>query len=214
MRISVVTPTRDRPEVVKLCRRWFKEQTYPIHEHVFAEGGGILENLVRGIKAVDPQTDVVLMADDDDYYAPGWSAWIADAFSSPLVRAGGQLLTGITHVRAEARLRCLCGPLPGMTAFRITERDEVLRRIAIDGTPKKMVKQLAPPELTTTKRQFCYALKGLYHGAGGDPQMHEFTPALYPIPDPGLHHLRAQIGDDAVDAYMRAIDSIDMRRAG
>ena len=37
MKISVITPTKDRPEIVELCQRWFREQTYPVHEHIIAD---------------------------------------------------------------------------------------------------------------------------------------------------------------------------------
>ena len=70
MRVSVFTPSTGRPEMLALCRKRIEEQDYPILEHIVQEGGTLVENLISGL----PKTsgDIVVIAEDDDYYSPDW----------------------------------------------------------------------------------------------------------------------------------------------
>ena len=208
MKISVITPTKDRPEIVELCQRWFREQTYPVHEHIIADGGTMLENLVQGFGQVDPATDVVLFADDDDYYHKDWVEWIRDAFQkNPAVQVAGQRLMAMHHLRAEARRDCSVGPLAGMMAFRTEVWPLVLQCIKEDERPKQVFRDFGRPAKLITHGQFCRHMKGIY----GSGMSVKHDAARFPILDPGLGYLRGLVGDPVVDAYLEAIERIDAR---
>ncbi len=207
MKISVVTPTKDRPEAVELCRRWIREQAYPVHEHIVVDGGLNRDNLREGI--LQATGDVVLLADDDDYYTPSWTDWIADAYADPKIRATGQREHGMHHIRAASRQVGVRSPRAGTLSFRIEEREAVLRLIP---RPKLILRMVAH---RVFDRPFCQRIMGLYPSPGpGRGQSRKHNPDRFPIPDPGLRVLRERIGDVAVQAYLEAIKRIDARLAG
>ena len=207
MRISVVTPTKDRPEAVELCQRWFRQQTVQAHEHLIIDGGTHVENLLEGIERASG--DVIVFADDDDYYGPGWLAWIDRALR---VRSlAGQVITQSFHIRDQARQECKVGPLAGTMAFRRCESRAVIDHITARQTPKHILWDYTEPKrvpsshakITTT--QHVTHIKGLY--PNGISVQH--TSTKHPIPDPGLAYLRATIGDPVVGLYLDAIPWID-----
>lgn len=209
MRISVITPTKDRPEAVELCRRWFKEQTYPVHEHLVIEGGGHLDNIRAGLTQVSG--DVILLADDDDYYAPGWTQWLADVYANPDVHAAGHPTKAMYHPRTERRLECNIGPLAGSLSFRTEDSELVAQCIEFDKRPKRILRNV---HSVIAQETFCYRIMGLYHGGRpGRGLSRKHNPELFNISDPGLTELRALIGDPVVDAYLKAIEHIDARLA-
>ena len=137
LRISVVTPTKDRPEAVELCQRWFRQQSHRAHEHLIIEGGTHVENLLEGIQRAEG--DAIVLADDDDYYGPGWLAWIASTLR--VWSLVGQVVTASFHIRARSRRECRVGPLPGTMAFRRCESRSVLDQIrAVDS--QRLVRRL------------------------------------------------------------------------
>lgn len=79
MKVSVFTPSRERPECLASCRKWIAQQTYPIHEHIVSEGGTLVENLMDGLPKVTG--DIIVIAEDDDYYPPDWVETCVSAFS-------------------------------------------------------------------------------------------------------------------------------------
>lgn len=216
MKISVVTPTKDRPEMLPLVRQWFEEQTTPVHEHLVIDGGSHLENLRRGALEVDPSTDVILWADDDDHYRPDYTEWVTWAFSNSPAVAVGQLCSEMHHIRTE-RWRQFepVGPLPGLMAFRLEIRDAVLERMAREDTPKLLFRDGAQGPTLTTEVQYVTHIKGLYPlGPGqGLSVKHHGTPARYPMVDSDLESLSRKIGRRAVESYLEAIEKIDERLA-
>src|SRR5690606_9818079 len=88
MRVSVITPTCDRPRGIELCERWMARQTMRPDEWIVADSGQIAASLTMGqihlrqpmppgaqnlasniLRALDAATgDVVIFAEDDDYY--------------------------------------------------------------------------------------------------------------------------------------------------
>lgn len=207
MKISVVTPTKNRPEAVELCRRWFLNQVHPIHEHIVIEGGGMNENLCEGIRKATG--DVVVLADDDDYYGPKWARRIARIYRDPSVRAAGQLLDGLYHLRGERRWEIKHGPLSGTISFRREEADRLIDCINFDGRAKRILREV--PHYVS-KTQHCYRMMGLYHPQlPGRGVSRKHSADSFPIPDPGLRFLRLRIGDKVVDAYIDAMEKIDTR---
>lgn len=208
MRISVVTPTKDRPEAVELCQRWFSEQRYPVYEHIVVDGGGMLDNLREGIRKA--KGDIVLLADDDDYYDPGWTKWVAGTYRDPESQAAGQTVQTFYHIRGARRWDGeKQGPLAGTISFRIGQSDNVIQWMDEDGRPKRILRDV---KHTVVHEQFCCRIMGLYLGDGpGRGLSRKHSPDSFPIPDPGLRSLRERIGDSAVDAYLDAVKRIDER---
>lgn len=90
MRVSVITPTCDRPVAFALCEDWMRQQTRQPDEWIVADGGYVpadctlaqrhvrcpsppgatnfARNLHAAIQAVTG--DVVVIVEDDDHYAP------------------------------------------------------------------------------------------------------------------------------------------------
>lgn len=90
MRLSIVTPTCDRPVGLALAERWLRAQTRQHDEWIIADGGqhravvslprrhlhaprppgaaNFRANLARGLEAATG--DVIVFVEDDDYYAP------------------------------------------------------------------------------------------------------------------------------------------------
>lgn len=91
MRVSLITPTRDRPAGFALCERWMSLQTRPADEWIVADDGhtpakcsagqvhirlkpgkdgyrSLAENILAGLEAATG--DVVTIIEDDDYYKP------------------------------------------------------------------------------------------------------------------------------------------------
>lgn len=204
MRIAVVTPTKDRPEAVDLCRRWFREQTRPPANHIIASGGGVYGNLLAGIEHAR-QYDVIVFADDDDHYAPSWLAWIEEQFADAAVMAAGQIVTRMHHIRASAFRDCRAGPLPGTMAFRSTVAYDVASYMRAGVSPKQV---FADFEVRRTDVQHVTHIKGLYPGAGVSKK---HSADRFPHDDPNHAELRSAIGDDATHAFLAAAATIDTR---
>ncbi len=208
VKISVVTPTKDRPEAIELCRRWFREQTYPIHEHIVVDGGTAAENTAEGI---DQATgDVILLADDDDYYAPGWTRWIAAAYASePVIMATGHKTMAMYHIRAGLRHDCDKPPLPGSISFRIEQRPAVKLCMARANKPQLILKDVRH---SLPQGTFVYRIMGMYHSSlPGRGLSRKHNPNRFSIPDTDLAFLRSRIGSGIVDRYLDAIERIDQR---
>lgn len=90
MRISLITPTCDRPRGIELCERYMARQTVKPDEWIVADGGMVPAKLAMGqvhlrqpseagaanlagniLRALDAATgDIVVVVEDDDHYAP------------------------------------------------------------------------------------------------------------------------------------------------
>lgn len=90
MRISVITPTCGRPRGIELCETYMARQTLQPHQWIVADSGAVPATLTRGqvhlhqpmtpgarnlaaniMRALDHATgDIILIAEDDDWYAP------------------------------------------------------------------------------------------------------------------------------------------------
>lgn len=224
-RISVVTPTCDRPVGFRLAEVWMQRQTRPPDEWIVADGGqrpacctrgqthlhapappgprNFLANLARGLAAATG--DVIVFMEDDDYYAPGHLAALAQL----LADAPEALLAGDSQPRYyHLPRRCwkilepagasLCqtavrrAGLPALQdALRICARRasyEVDARLWELVPPTARVRA---PLLTSVGMKGLPGQPGL--GIGHRPD-HQWTP------DPQLVTWRAWVGADA-DAY-------------
>src|SRR5690554_6746949 len=90
MRISVITPTANRPAGISLCEKYIARQTRQPDEWIVADGGTDKAALTMGqvhlwqpmdpgaanlasniIRALDAATgDIIVIVEDDDHYAP------------------------------------------------------------------------------------------------------------------------------------------------
>jgi hypothetical protein len=93
--ITLITPTRDRPEAFALCEKYVARQTYkgPLQWIVVDDGdvpakttmgqtylrrpvsgspNTLAPNLLEAIKHIDPSTEAVFFIEDDDWYSPGY----------------------------------------------------------------------------------------------------------------------------------------------
>jgi len=98
MKISLITPTRNRPHLFRLCERWMDRQTVRWHEWIVSDHGETAVKLTQGQKHLhNPRAaksgnpvmdgylsfvqsmqallanvtgDVILFVEDDDWYSP------------------------------------------------------------------------------------------------------------------------------------------------
>jgi glycosyltransferase involved in cell wall biosynthesis len=107
-RITVLTPTCDRPVAFALCERWMAAQTRQPDEWIVADGGrtpvvctrgqrhlhqaglpgarNFTANLLRGLEAATG--DILALVEDDDYYQPGHLAQLRSQMTSAVQIAG------------------------------------------------------------------------------------------------------------------------------
>lgn len=207
VKISVITPTKDRPEAVALCQRWFREQTYPVHEHIIVEGASQLDNIRAGFE--EATGDVILVADDDDYYTPDWTRWLAGVYENPKIRAAGLVVRGMHHVRASCSSPRVFPPLIGTLSFRADEAANVFRCMGFDGKPHRV---LWGVPCVVADHPYCYRIMGMYPADGpGRGMSRKHNPDRFPDEDRGFRSLRGKIGDKVVDAYLAAVKDIDTR---
>lgn len=220
MRISIITPTADRPRGIELCERYMARQTVKPHEWIVADGGQVPAKLTMGqvhlhqpsppgaanlagniLRALDAVTgDVVVIVEDDDYYRPDHlSACAAGLKRWPAYGCARLLYFNVEHrcwVQMANRGSALC-----QTAFRVElipdMRKAALEAIAadkfnIDGRFWANRMHMA------TGAQTVIGIKGLPGtpglGIGHRPKSH---PGRRWRPDPQLKFLRQVIGADA-----------------
>lgn len=97
-RISVVVPTRDRPELLRRCLAALEAQTVPVEIVVVddVEGRGPAWARNEGVRRA--QGEVICFTDDDCTPGPGW----AKALATPILADAAQVTTGPTHMAAGA----------------------------------------------------------------------------------------------------------------
>lgn len=225
MRISVITPTADRPRGIELCERWMARQTVQPDEWIVADGGqnpapltmgqvhlhepgppgaaNLAGNLLRALDAVTG--DMVVIVEDDDYYRPTHIEECARGLQAhPVYGCRYLLYVNVQHrcwIQMGNRGAALC-----QTAFRRSEIP-AMRRAAkraietgtfcIDGIFWQGREALARGPQTVIGIKGLPGTPGL--GIGHRPKVNSARRPWQP--DPNLDQLRRLIGADA-EAYL------------
>lgn len=219
MRLTIITPTADRPRGIELCERYMARQTLQPHEWIVADGGQVPARLTMGqvhlhhpspsgaanlagniLRALDAVTgDAVAIVEDDDAYFPGHLARCAEGLVKQ--KAYGTRTLKYFNV-AERRWIEMSnnGAALCQTAFR-SELIPRMRQAAkdameagdykIDGRFWRGMIHLASGQTTVVGIKGLPGTKGL--GIGHRPAE---RPERW-NPDPGMTKLREWIGADA-----------------
>ncbi|HEY8502299.1 MAG TPA: glycosyltransferase [Solirubrobacterales bacterium] len=97
-RISVVVPTRERPEELERCLTALRAQTVPVEIIVIEDLKGRGPAWARNEGVRRAQGEVVCFTDDDCEPAPGW----AGALAAPIIAGEAQATTGPTRIGDDA----------------------------------------------------------------------------------------------------------------
>jgi glycosyltransferase involved in cell wall biosynthesis len=97
-RISVVVPTRDRPELLQRCLEALDKQTVPVEIVVVEDSEGRGPAWARNEGVRRARGEVICFTDDDCAPFPGW----AEALAKPIQSGKAQATAGPTHVAAGA----------------------------------------------------------------------------------------------------------------
>lgn len=97
-RISVVVPTRDRPELLQRCLTALEEQTIPVEIVVVEDKEGRGPAWARNEGVRRAQGDVICFTDDDCAPFPNW----AETLTKPILAGQAQATAGPTHMAAGA----------------------------------------------------------------------------------------------------------------
>lgn len=144
-RISVVVPTRGRPELLRRCVEALEAQTVPVEVVVVedAEGRGPAWARNEGVRRA--RGEIVCFTDDDCAPAPRW----AEALAKPLFCGAGEVSTGpvlmgrgataadtawetiVRHLQAQASKPGTASPGFAVTA-NLAARRELLGRLPFD----------------------------------------------------------------------------------
>lgn len=152
--LSLITPTRGRPQAFKLLERWISRQTYdcPIEWVVPVDGeftGYSFTMHQRLVRPREPLTrphrfldnmesglnlcggDIIAFIDDDDYYHPSYLETLLHAFDDPTVDVAGFAPSTYYQVTTQ-KWRCMgnrkhCSL--GQTAIRRRVLPEVMKII-------------------------------------------------------------------------------------
>lgn len=232
MRVTVITPTADRPVAFALAERWMARQTRPPDEWIVTDGGRVpvacshgqlhlheatpigpqnfLANVRRGLDHASG--DVLMWWEDDDWYAPTHLETLCSQFT-PGVQAAGDDLQQYYNVAKRLyrtfnnRGASLCQTAftrEAVPIFRASvDRCQRLNTYGVDGSFWAAVPVRAQALCRT---QTVIGIKGL-PGQSGLGIGHRPQPAQWSA-DPNLVQLRAWIGDDAevYAALMRSAD--------
>ena len=97
-RISVVVPTRDRPELLQRCLAALEKQTVPAEIVVVEDKEGRGPAWARNEGVRRAQGEVICFTDDDCAPFPNW----AEALATPILAGQAQATAGPTHMAAGA----------------------------------------------------------------------------------------------------------------
>jgi hypothetical protein len=217
-RLTVVTPTADRPVAFALCERWMARQTRQPDEWIVADGGqtpvvctggqrhlhqrsglgvvNFLANVRRGVEAATG--DLIAIVEDDDWYDARHLEVVIGQLT-PGVLAAGDDTQRYYHLPHRAWKRfpnigaCLC-----QTVFRrealpvflhaLSEAEDV-RHYGIDG---RFWSRLPRQQTSLVRTETVLGIKGLPGreglGIGHRPRLHDWTN------DPQMRQLTAWIG--------------------
>jgi hypothetical protein len=139
MRVSVITPTCDRPDAFRLTERWMARQTVQPDEWIVADGGQTPAPCTQGQRHVHQPAppgvenfaanlltaaqaaagEILVGWEDDDWYAPTHLARLLQAFDASESMVAGDDQQRYYHV-ATRRTRCFqnVGASFCQTAFR------------------------------------------------------------------------------------------------
>ncbi|MDQ2631061.1 MAG: glycosyltransferase [Actinomycetota bacterium] len=96
--ISVVVPTRDRPELLRRCLEALESQTTPVEIVVVEDREGRGPAWARNEGARRAKGRIVCFTDDDCAPFPGW----AEDLAAPILAGDARATAGPTHVGAGA----------------------------------------------------------------------------------------------------------------
>lgn len=220
MRISVITPTADRPRGIELCERYMARQTVQPDEWIVADGGQIPAKLTMGqvhlhkpsppgaanlagniLRALDAVTgDIVVIVEDDDHYAPNHiAACVAGLKRWPAYGCARLLYYNVEHrcwVQMANRGSALC-----QTAFRrelIPEMQRAAREAMEAGSYGIDGRFWASRRHMAIGPQTVIGIKGLPGTPGlGVGHRPSSKPGRQWRPDPEMKILRQMIGADA-----------------
>lgn len=220
MRISVITPTADRPRGIELCERYMARQTVQPDEWIVADGGQTPARLTMGqihlhqpspagaanlagniLRALDAVTgDLVVIVEDDDHYAPNHiAACVAGLKRWPAYGCNRLLYFNVEHrcwVQMANRGSALC-----QTAFRrelIPEMQKAAREAMEAGSFGIDGRFWASRLHMANGAQTCIGIKGLPGTPGlGIGHRPKSKPGRRWRPDPEMKILRQMIGADA-----------------
>lgn len=97
-RISVVVPTRDRPELLQRCLGALEKQTVPVEIVVVEDKEGRGPAWARNEGVRRARGEVICFTDDDCAPFPGW----AEALAEPILTGTARASAGPTHMAAGA----------------------------------------------------------------------------------------------------------------
>jgi glycosyltransferase involved in cell wall biosynthesis len=97
-RISVVVPTRDRPELLQRCLEALEKQTVAVEIVVVEDSEGRGPAWARNEGVRRARGEIICFTDDDCAPFPGW----AEALARPIFAGEAQATAGPTHVAAGA----------------------------------------------------------------------------------------------------------------
>jgi len=97
-RVSVVVPTRERPEALRRCLAALERQTVPVEIVVVEDSAGRGPAATRNEGVRRARGEVVCFTDDDCAPFPGW----AEALSAPILAGKAQATAGPTLVAQGA----------------------------------------------------------------------------------------------------------------
>lgn len=225
MKVSVVTPTADRPVAFALAERWMARQTFQPDEWIVADGGqravdltmgqhrywaprcagaeNFAHNLLNGLRLATG--DVVVFVEDDDWYSPTHIETLVNAFGQETLCAGDNVQQYYNVQHRLFRRFDNVGASLCQTAIRraaiplfesIVHRCLASKTYGIDTTFWRAV---PTSQWAITGKVTCVGIKGLSGqsglGIGHRPDGPSWTP------DPTGAKLRELIGADA-DVYL------------
>jgi len=97
-RVSVVVPTRGRPDLLRRCRAALERQTLPVEIVVVEDSNGRGPAWARNEGVERAQGEVVCFTDDDCEPTAGW----VEALAAPILAAEARAAAGPTVVGPEA----------------------------------------------------------------------------------------------------------------
>jgi hypothetical protein len=221
LKVTVLTPTCDRPAGIALLERMMARQTRQPDEWIVADGGAtparltrgqtliidqratgplnFAQNLLNGIEAASG--DLLRIAEDDDHYAPTHIETM-----STMAERGGYRLIGSEEIQRYHNVahRCfrvmnnigasLCQTAVHRSLFK-TMRATIQACMVRNsfGVDTNLWRSVSRNEWAFTRQMTCVGIKGL-PGRVGLGIGHR--PDARWTPDPALERLRSWIGDD------------------
>lgn len=222
MKISVLTPTCDRPVAFALCERWIARQTVQPDEWIVADGGQVpavctmrqihlhnprqpgaenfAHNLLAGIAAA--KGDICVVIEDDDHVAPTHIESLVAALACPYSLLAGDDVQRYYNVAHRCwRIFNNVGASLCQTAMRrgaLGLFETIIRQCLASGTygiDTTLWRAVPTAQWALTGKQTVLGIKGLPGQAGLGIGHRPAGPGW--APDPDLAKLREWIWEDA-----------------